>query len=113
MNKKEIVIVLLILMGSILFIIFNKNSEDKDYISVYHVEDDEQTELTRIDLSKNDIYEIEVELGTMVIEVKDGKYGVVDVDCPQHICQKQGFVSPSDLTSSIICLPNHIVIEPS
>lgn len=62
-----------------------------------------------IDLDKNGVYEIEVELGHLYVEVKDGKYRVFDVDCPDKICERTGWVSKGSETL-IVCLPNNIVI---
>lgn len=44
-----------------------------------------------------------------VIEVREGKIGIISASCPDHICVKMGFISTR--TIPITCLPNHIVIE--
>ena len=43
------------------------------------------------------------------IEVLNGKYRVHDVDCPDKICEKVGWVSSGSPTL-IVCLPNNIVL---
>lgn len=44
-----------------------------------------------------------------VIEVKDGKIGIVSASCPDRICVKQGYHGSGLL--AITCLPNHLVIR--
>lgn len=61
------------------------------------------------DIDKDAEYVIDVGLGHMHIEVKDSKYRVHDVDCPDKICEKVGWVSKGSPTL-IVCLPNNIVI---
>lgn len=65
--------------------------------------------ILEIDLSKDDIYEIEVEHGYLYVEVKDGQYRVFDVDCPDKICEKVGWVKKGS-EKQIICLPNNIIL---
>lgn len=44
-----------------------------------------------------------------VIQVKDGKIGIISASCPDKICVKQGFQDKS--LFAITCLPNHLVIR--
>lgn len=44
-----------------------------------------------------------------VVEFKDSKVRVLDVNCPDKVCQKTGWVSkPGEM---IVCLPFHIIIK--
>ncbi len=43
-----------------------------------------------------------------VIEVREGKIGVVSASCPDKLCVEKGFVGDSLLP--VICLPNDVMI---
>ncbi|MBF0518884.1 MAG: NusG domain II-containing protein [Nitrospirae bacterium] len=47
-----------------------------------------------------------IHLEFMDIEVKGGRVAVIDADCPNKLCVKQGFID----RGAIICLPNRTVI---
>ena len=51
---------------------------------------------------------VETQLGTNVITVKGGKIAVTEASCPDHYCMHRGCC---DGGSSIVCLPNRLVIE--
>lgn len=46
---------------------------------------------------------------TNVCRIKDGKATMIEAQCPDHLCLRQGPVGTSGGT--IVCLPNKIVIE--
>lgn len=46
--------------------------------------------------------------GSNTIRAEKNKIAVIDADCPDKICMKQGFVS--DGTVPIVCLPHKLVI---
>lgn len=54
-------------------------------------------------------YTVEGDVGQMVIEVKDKKWHVLDVDCYDYTCRNMGWMDHDNLLP-IICLPNDIVI---
>lgn len=54
-------------------------------------------------------YTVEGDVGQMVIEVKDKKWHVLDVDCYDYTCKNMGWMDHDNLLP-IICLPNDIVI---
>lgn len=68
-----------------------------------------QKEVLRIDLSKDDLYQVEGVLGPVKIEVKDRKVRVTQENSPHHVCSKQGFVSSAN--TPIVCLPNETVVQ--
>lgn len=41
-------------------------------------------------------------------EVKDGAIRFVDVDCPDHLCERTGFVSTDGETA--VCMPNRVAV---
>ena len=109
-NKEYLIIasVLLILVVSYIFVF--KTNDDIDQSSPQIVEVRYKDEkIMSFDISEDATYTIDVDLGHMHIEVKDEKYRVYDVDCPDKICEKVGWVEKGDPTL-IVCLPNNIVI---
>lgn len=46
--------------------------------------------------------------GVNVVEVRPGSIGIIEANCPDHICMDMGFRSHSALP--ITCLPNQLVI---
>lgn len=52
---------------------------------------------------------VETDLGTNVIEVKDGRVCVSEADCPNQDCVNQGWIeSPSQ---QIVCLPHRLYVN--
>ena len=45
---------------------------------------------------------------TNVLEVRDGEIFVVETDCPNKICQKEGAISKAG--QSIVCAPNRMTV---
>lgn len=109
-NKKETIVIvsIFIVLVSAFFLtkMFNqKNTEEVSQIEIRYKDEVIKT----IDIDVDATYEIDVELGHMHIEVKDGRYRVFDVDCPDKICEKVGWVNKGSETL-IVCLPNNIVL---
>ena len=46
--------------------------------------------------------------GRNMIQIKDGKIGVTEANCPDHYCMHRGFCNGG---TQIVCLPNRLVIE--
>lgn len=111
MNKKDIILCLIILLISGLFyIIFNINNNDNDSEKkavVYF----ENKEVLKIDLSDKSYREYDVlgYNGNVKIETIDGKVRVVDEISPYHLCSKKGYISKG--YESVICLPNKVIIK--
>ena len=49
------------------------------------------------------------ERGSNTVRVERGRISVVDADCPDHVCEKTGWVSESGIP--IVCLPHRLVIR--
>lgn len=106
MNKSDIKLVSILLFVSIIGVVcFRFFSKKGNSAYVYH---DGNLILT-IDLSIDNDYVVDGDLGDVFIVVRDGKIKVEDETSPLHLCSLQGFVSGSN--ESIVCLPNKIVIN--
>ncbi len=60
-------------------------------------------------LKKDGIYKIPVGEHFNTIQISDAKVKVIDADCPDKLCVKQGKISFNGET--IVCLPNKLVVE--
>lgn len=114
MNKKEVkfigilFLVLLLLCGGIYGYRFYKIQKEKSeitYIKVQHRND----VVAEIDISVDGIYEFTGDYGVLYLEVRDERYHVFDVECPNHDCEGFGWVKKDSITT-ISCLPNSIFI---
>jgi len=46
--------------------------------------------------------------GTNTIEIQDGRVRIVDADCPDRLCVRQGWIDGTG--QSIVCLPNRVIV---
>lgn len=111
-NKEYIFIgAIVVILGGILLLTrinLNNNIENIDTIQI-RVKDDV---IKEVSFEEDGIYEIEVKLGHLFVEVKDGQYRVFDVDCPDKICESVGWLKKGS-DKLIVCLPNDIVVVQS
>lgn len=80
-------------------------SQPKDMVVVQHRNDI----VLSFDLNKDAIYQVDGDIGIVNIEVRDGRYHVFDVECPNHDCESMGWAD-KDTLIPIVCLPNQISI---
>ncbi|MGQ9631166.1 MAG: NusG domain II-containing protein [bacterium] len=62
-----------------------------------------------ISLLRDGVITVEGALGDMKIEIKGGRARVIESNCPDKICIKQGWIANRGET--IICVPNRVVIK--
>ena len=106
MNKSDIKLVVILFVAITgIFIYINVTKEKGSMAEVYY----EDKKILTIDLSIDDEYTVDGELGDVVIEVKDNKVRVKSENSPRNICSKEGFIGDSSRT--LICLPNKIIIK--
>ena len=103
MKKKEIIIISSFLIVALMAMPFLKS--DKHYGAIYC--DDEL--LLRFDINVDNTYQVTGKYGQFTLEVLDGRWRAIDVDCPNHDCEKMGW-SSLKFYVPIICLPNHIKV---
>ena len=108
MKKKEWIItgiLVLIAIGAILFM--RLRPKDSGYkVAVQH----RNTIVMEFDPMKDAVYQVEGDVGGLEIEVKDGKWHVINEQCPNHVCAEMGWMGVEDILLPITCLPNNIVI---
>jgi len=66
-------------------------------------------EISSFSLSKDQEFTVTSRSGgSNTITVRDGAIAVTEASCPDHYCMHRGFCTGG---SSIVCLPNRLVIE--
>ena len=68
----------------------------------------------RIDLDRvteGYTFMVEDEWGSNTIQVEPGRIRVLEADCPDQVCVRQGWIS--DEVTPIVCLPHRLVIQVS
>lgn len=111
MKKKEIIVIGIIAFLAIFYLVYNFliKSEAHTYAEVKDLESGEV--LLRFDVNEDAYYEFEVPNGFFHVEVKDGHYHAVDVDCPNQDCVNFGWMPSLGVYTPIICIPNGIMVE--
>ncbi len=106
MKKKDFIViaVLLILIGGGYFI-FQLLQGEKDIVEIYY----QNKVVETIDIHVNKTYTLQGSYGSFSLEVKDGKYRATHVECPNHDCEKVGWVEAGS-TRQIVCVPNEIYV---
>lgn len=66
--------------------------------------------LLEASMTVDQIYEIKGKTGLFHLQVENGRWRAVDVECPNHNCEAVGWVSAENYRP-IICLPNGIIVE--
>lgn len=111
MTKKDIKFILGLCVFCLIALagfMFNTSMRAKkiENVSVYH----NNEKVLEFDINKNDEYQLTGDYGKMTIEVKDEKYRVINVECPNHDCEHIGWVKKGS-TTTILCVPNDVFIS--
>lgn len=105
----SILLVIMIIFSIISIIYFKKMQKDCNIAYIYQ----NGNLIHTIPLDKNTApYQIRIDgpKNTYnIIEINSGKIGIIDANCPDHVCIDMGFHSNSIFP--ITCLPNGIVIS--
>lgn len=110
MNKADKIFICLVVISALLMYIplFVQDQQNrhkqKEVVVQYRNE-----EVLRVDLDKDENYQVQASLGMVEIEVKDGAVRVEKETSPYHLCSIQGWVK--DAGRPIICLPNELVVQ--
>ena len=109
MKKKEIAFIgVFVAIALVVIGIYAYINGSKQYAEVIDLRTNEV--LLKFDINEDAYYELDVPYGKFHIEVKDGKYHAVDVDCPNQTCVNLGWAPSFGVYTPIICLPNSIEI---
>jgi hypothetical protein len=59
--------------------------------------------------STEETIDLKTELGENIIRISKGYVQILDADCPDKVCVKDGSISKPG--QSLVCLPNRVVVE--
>ena len=107
MNRKKLVrdiaLILIILALSTAILIVTRSRKEQGAYVVVMVQNEE---IARYSLDGDGIYAING--GTNTIEIKDGRVRMLEAQCPNHLCIRQGWIRFEG--QSIVCLPNKVTV---
>lgn len=63
----------------------------------------------KLPLSQDTTKTVTTDLGTNVIEIKDGRVHVEEADCPNQDCVHQGWIDAAG--QQIVCLPHKLTVD--
>ena len=72
------------------------------------IRDGEQN-VYELPLSQNTTKSVTTDLGTNLIEIKDGRVHVEEADCPNQDCVHQGWIDAAG--QQIVCLPHKLTVD--
>ena len=103
LKKKDVFLIILAVFVSFgLFLANRIFSVSGDSVNIYV----DSKLYKSVKISENQTVEIN---GTNKILIEDGKVSMIDADCPDKLCIKQGKIT--DNSKDIVCLPNGVVIR--
>ena len=108
LHKKEFVIVALIAAVCAVWILVLRRPKHHVTVQVVHG----QEVVREFSPEEDALYHIDGDCGGLDVEVKGGRWHVINEQCPNHICAHTGWASPEDMIV-ITCMPNDIVIQVS
>lgn len=103
-----IIVLVIITIGSSGFAIYNSQ---KNYNNKY-IEIEVKGKLYKklpLDNSKKEQIKVQTDLGENVIEIDNGKVRIIDADCKDKICIKDGAINKPG--SVLVCLPHKLVVQ--
>ena len=110
MSKKDLkfvgIIVAVAALICVIMLVVKLTSKPKELGIVQHGEE----VILTFDIAKDATYDFEGDYGKMTLEVKDHKFRVIDVECPNHLCEQMGWIDSESLIP-IVCLPNGIMVS--
>ena len=109
MKKNDIFLIagIVVIAVAVLFLVRkNQAVSDPDQVIVYV----NGVEKERFPLHEDRLVEIETEDGgTNLLQIKDGEAEIVEANCTDHICEKQGRISKNG--DMIVCLPHGVLVQ--
>lgn len=110
MSKKDLkfvgIIVAIAAIIGVIMLVVKLTSKPQEMGIVQHGEE----VILTFDIVKDGTYDFEGDYGKMTLEVKDHKFRVTDVECPNHLCEQMGWIDADSLIP-IVCLPNGILVS--
>jgi len=119
MKKKELLIIVIIALCACLGLVFFKVKSSETVSDGFGPSDEATGEWIAVihrnevalwfDSGVDDTYTLTGDYGKMTITVKDGKWCVSEVECPNHNCEQMGWDDGTNMIP-ITCIPNNVMI---
>lgn len=112
LKKLDIVIIVFLLILSFTPNLIFSKTLSKDYSSTYANIKISGKVYDSIELSSfkgEKTLDIQTSHGTDKVLIKDGSIQIIDADCNDKLCIKQGVISK--VGETLVCLPNELIIE--
>jgi hypothetical protein len=110
LKKLDYVIIVVLALFTITSFVGTLLNSNRKYNEKYvKIEVDGKLYDTYTLINHEETIKIKTKLGENLIQIKDGKVHVLDADCPDKVCIKDGYISePGQI---LVCLPNKVVVE--
>ncbi len=112
MKRLDIIIIVLVVATSIATLGILRMTPNGKYEEKYaEISVDGEVIKTIVfdDTTIADPFTIKTELGANIIEIVNGRLTIIEADCPDKLCVKDGPISePGEI---LVCLPHKIVVE--
>ena len=103
MKKKDFILIGIILAVTLIsFLVINLLKTDGAYVVVCV----DGKQVAKYDLSVDGEYELNG--GSNILRIEEGKAYLIYANCPDHLCMNQGKIDQSGET--ITCLPNRLTV---
>ncbi|EJX08943.1 secreted protein containing DUF1312 [gut metagenome] len=98
----------LLLLALVLFLLTKNRAEGTK--AVLTVGTNEGNKTIELVLSKDQMLDIEAKNLTVHVEIRDGRIRFVHSACPDHICEREGWLSKEGDTASCLPAPASILV---
>ncbi len=103
MKKRDLILIAGVLLAALALLLVFELTRKEGARVVVKVDG---TEVAEYSLTENGTYELNG--GTNILRIEDGKAYLCEADCPDHLCVKQGKVHRTG--EVITCLPNKLTV---
>ena len=103
-----IIFALPLIIAAVFIAVFSGAADNNDIRIAKIILDGKTVRTVALDTAKNQTIDLGLEYGN-IIEVRDGKVGIINADCPDKTCVKSGRIRY--VGESITCLPNRINVR--
>lgn len=113
MKKKDLYVIIGILTAAIIlfggiWIYQNKIQKKTEMAQVLY---NGNAVMLEFDINEDAVYHLRGDYGKFDVEVKDGKFRMTNVECPNHNCEGMGWQPDENFYLPIICIPNNVVVQ--
>lgn len=112
MKRLDIIIIILIVAISVTSLGILKMSSNKGYEEKYaevYVDTELIKRIVFENTSNTEPFTVKTQHGFNTIKIENGMVKIIDADCPDELCVKDGPISnPGEM---LVCLPHKVVVE--